>query len=784
MDQEKVALRRELGFWDALTIGAGTMIGAGIFLLAGPALSQAGPAAVLSYLLAGVVCVITAASAAELATGMPTSGGDYFFVSRSLGPALGSISGIGIWLSLTCAIAFYLFGFGEYLAALAPVPPLVGALVGGILLTILNVAGAKMSGRAQVVVVLILMVILGGFALLGLFHVDPANLTPFFPQGTGPILATTGLVFVSFLGFVKIAAVAEEIRDPARNLPRALIGSVILVTGLYILILFVVGGIFPPATIQEVRDPLTAAARLMLGTPGGWAIILAGLLATVSSANASIMAASRINLAMARDGLIPTWLSAVHRKLLTPHRAILATSFIALLLLGLDSLEDLAKLASVLQLYSYAALNLGAVALRASAPSWYRPAYRAPGFPLLPLLAAAGCVGIILVSGLLAQAVVVALVLLSLAWYFLWARVRMKIQHALPELRGRWGQLGLSAFFGPALRYAEVEGRGPGPVVRPLEPRGPRRIMVAVANPMSEAALLRIARMVAAGEEEGGSVEALHLIPVPMQTPLSEARDRLHLGEHPVYRELVEVVEREREASRGSDEAAMRETTLEVRAELVRDVFQSLAEVPGASGADLLLMGWHGGFGVGRIYDTPVQRVMANVETDFAVLKERNLGELRTILLPWGGGPHSRSGLEVGTRLARASGAALHVLQVVRPDVDPDRAKAALAREIEPVVGGSLPVALQVNRAESIADGIDEVLPQREWDLVVVGASRESRIRRVLFGSIPDRLADRAPCSVLLVRHYIPRHWTRPVNQVLKSIREGMGFTRSASGPG
>ena len=779
MEEEQVGLRRELGFWDALTIGAGTMIGAGIFLLAGPALTLAGPAAVFSYLLAGVVCVITAASAAELATGMPTSGGDYYFVSRSLGPALGSISGIGIWLSLTCAIAFYLFGFGEYLAALAPIPPLVGALMGGIVLTILNVAGAKMSGRAQVVVVLLLMLILGGFAVLGLFHVDPANLTPFFPRGTGPILATTGLVFVSFLGFVKIAAVAEEIRDPARNLPRALIGSVVLVTVLYVVILFVVGGIFPQAAIQEIRDPLTAAARLMLGTPGGWAIILAGLLATVSSANASIMAASRINLAMARDGLIPTWLSAVHRKLLTPHRAILVTSFIALLLLGLDSLEDLAKLASVLQLYSYAALNVGAVALRASGPAWYRPSYRAPGFPFLPLAAAAGCVGIILVSGLLAQAVVVGLIVVSLLWFFFWARGRMQIEHAVTALRGRWGQLGLSAFFGPALQYEEAEGQGPGPVVRPLDPDGPRRVMVAVANPKSEGALLRIGRMVAAGKDEGGSVEGVHLVSIPIQTPLSEARRRFDSESHELFQELSEVVERERKATQEGASPALRETTLEVRAELVRDVFQTLAETPTIEGADLLLMGWHGGFGVGRIYDTPVQWVMSNVESDFAVLKERELGEIRSILVPWGGGPHSRSGLEVSLRIARASQAELHVLQVVRPDVDPDRARKALAREVEPVVGDHPNVQLIVRAADSIAGGIDEVLAEEEWDLVVVGASRESKIRRVLFGSIPDRLADRAPCSVLMVRHYIPRHWTRPVTEVLKSALERMGFTRS-----
>ncbi len=170
---ENTDLRRELGFWAALTIGAGTMIGAGIFLLSGLAVSLTGPAAIFSYVAAGIICLLTAASAAELATGMPTSGGDYFFVSRSLGPAFGAISGIGIWLSLTFAIAFYLFGLGEYLHAFLPIPPLVGAIIGGIIFTTLNVVGAKESGGTQVIVVFTLFVILIVFIVAGLFFIEP-----------------------------------------------------------------------------------------------------------------------------------------------------------------------------------------------------------------------------------------------------------------------------------------------------------------------------------------------------------------------------------------------------------------------------------------------------------------------------------------------------------------------------------------------------------------------------------------------------------------------------------
>ena len=266
---------------------------------------------------------------------------------------------------------------------------------------------------------------------------DTGNLIPFFPQGAGPILPTTALIFVSFLGFVKIAAVAEEIRDPERNLPRALIGSVALVTGLYVVILLVIAGTLSQGAIAEVRDPLATAARSFFGEAGVVVIVFAGLLATLSSANASILAASRINLAMARDRLVPGWLAQIHSRLMTPHRAILFTAFLALAFLFLDSLEGLAKIASSLQLYSYAALNVGCVVLRTSQPDWYRPTFRTPGNPLLQIVASVACLVIILASGPFAQIAVVGLVIVSLVWYSAWGRSRVEIDHGLTALSVR-----------------------------------------------------------------------------------------------------------------------------------------------------------------------------------------------------------------------------------------------------------------------------------------------------------------------------------------------------------
>lgn len=783
-----------MGFWDALTIGVGTMIGAGIFLLAGVALELTGPAAILSYVAAGVVCMMTAASTAELATGMPKSGGDYYFVSRSLGPMFGAISGVGIWLSLTFAIAFYLVGMGEYivqvfesmagwaswLAPLSKVPIAVAAAVGGALLVGLNIIGAKKTGRTQFLTVIVLLGILGIFAVTGLFHIEPANFTPFFPEGTTPIFSTTALVFVSFLGFVKIAAVSEEIKDPGKNLPRTLIGSVALVTLLYVLILVVIGGMFTHTEIGNVRDPLTAAGRAMFGPLGFVAVIIAGLLATLSSANASILAASRINLAMARDRMAPGFFSKIHQKFLTPHRAILVTGALALIFITLENLALLAKIASVLQLYSYAALNIGCVILRAADPDWYKPAYRAPGYPFVQLFAAACCVGIIYYSGFLPAMAVLGLIVFSLLWYFAVARVNVDIEHSLPQLKERWSSIGLAAFFYAPKTTTTLAAEAKEPMMvakRPIEPYSSRRVVVALANPAHEKDLLNLGTWIASGDEERGVVLGMHVVSVPLQTTLEAARTQLEAQSSVKrVRRVIKEVEEESDFKAGA--------AIEPLITVAHDPFAVMLAATEEARGDMLLMGWEGGFNVGRIYESPVQGIISDAVSDMGILKNRGLGKLENILLPWGGGVHARLGLEVAARIARATGAKIHLLRVVKPQVDVEveekRVVEAAMEIVEQVVEGSnVEVVYHVQRAKRVVKGVLNQVEVQPYDLVIIGASREWNMRNVLFGAIPDVVADQVPCSVLMVRRYLPEHWSFKATEGIKRIREKAGFTTS-----
>lgn len=774
-------LRRELGFWDALTIGAGTMIGAGIFLLAGVALELTGPAAIFSYLVAGIICIITASSAAELATGMPTSGGDYFFVSRSLGPAFGAISGVGIWLSLTFAISFYLFGLGEYLSQFLPLTPFWGAILGGVLLIALNVIGAKESGRTQVVVVLTLLAILVGFSFAGFFNIETANLNPFFPMGVEPIYTTTALVFVSFLGFVKIAAVAEEIKNPSKNLPRALIGSVALVSVLYVVILLVIAGMFTQETIRDVKDPLTTAARQMLGGAGGIAIIFAGLLATLSSANASIMASSRINLAMARDRMVPNWLSEIHKKLLTPYRAILLTGILALVFLLIESLEDLAKIASVLQLYSYAALNIGCVVLRAADPDWYKPTYRTPGNPFGQILAALGCLGVIIYSGPFAQIAVVVLIIVSLAWYLIWGRNKVSIDHALPQFKQRWQEYRWKLFRLPTEKVEVEEVETWIPAKRPLNITNPRHLVTALANPEHETDLLRMAQFISAGDDEPGIVEGMHFIHVPYQTPISTIREKLEQRPS-IQRKIDGILSQSSEAAehiKNGFNKILQKTDFRSITDAAHDVFGAMISETQERGADMLLMGWQGGFSVGRIYNSPVQRIIKNLKADLGILKNRGLDNISSILVPWGGGLHAWLGLELAVRIARVHDAELKILRLVKEGTNIEDEQESLLETIAPLVNDFDRLRIDIRHADDVTGGIMMDFEENSHDLVIIGASREFGIRNVLIGTIPDIIADRAPCSVLMVRRYVSESWKVKASEGFKRIKENLGFSSS-----
>lgn len=387
--KEHVAhLGRNLGFIEALTIGVGSMIGAGIFVLSGSAAQSAGPAAAVSFALAGGSVLLTALCFAELATAMPQAGGPYIFVKKAFGEAWGFLVGWSLWVGLALATAFYATGFAQYLFFLIPkASPGWSGIGVALVLLATNMAGSAGTGRLQNAVVMLLIAILGYYLLKSWDQIDPALHEPFFPYGWSPVLDTASIVFVSFLGFELVATAAEEMKNPRRDLPLATVISVVSVVCLYVVIIYAATGTISHFDLGESATPLADAARITMGPWGAILIIIAGLLATVSSANTSIMASSRVGWAMARDGLLPRIIGAVHPKWHSPHAAVLATGLVVFLALLPQDVRKLAGAAGFLHLYPFVVINLAVLNLRKR--SSYRPTFRVPGGAFIPISAAA-----------------------------------------------------------------------------------------------------------------------------------------------------------------------------------------------------------------------------------------------------------------------------------------------------------------------------------------------------------------------------------------------------------
>ncbi|NHN58646.1 MULTISPECIES: APC family permease [Halorussus] len=431
-----VELERTIGLGGGVAIGVGTMIGAGIFVFPGIAAGEAGPAAALSFAIGAVIALLVALPTSELATAMPRSGGGYYFVSRAMGTAFGAVVGLSIWLGLVFASAFYLVGFGQYaVAALAelgvsvggvgPVTPL--ALLFGVLLTAVSLTGTENAAKLQNAVVGLLIVVLVGFLTYGVFDalgVFGRETAPerFLPYGAFPVVTTAALVFTSYLGFAQVATVAGEIKDPSRNLPLAMVASVLAVGTLYVVTIFVATSALSSGRLAELGETaIVAVARDLLGPTGAVAILVAGLLATLSSANASILSSSRALYALSRDALVPRRVSEVNLRWGTPHVALVMAGGPVLLLVAIGRVEVLAEVASFLHLVMYGLTCVALVRLRRSDPGWYDPSFTVPGYPAVPVLGAVASFGLVAFMQPLSQVVGVSIMVGAAVWYRVYA---------------------------------------------------------------------------------------------------------------------------------------------------------------------------------------------------------------------------------------------------------------------------------------------------------------------------------------------------------------------------
>ncbi|MGM0545489.1 MAG: amino acid permease [Bacteroidota bacterium] len=449
MKHEK--LKKQLGLFDVYAISTGAMFSSGFFLLPGIASAYSGPSVIIAYLIGGILVLPAMLSVAELSTALPRAGGPYYFLDRSLGPMVGTVGGLGTWMALIFKSAFALVGMGAYLGLFFDVQIKPIAVTLTLLFMVMNIIGVKKTTKLQNAFVVILIGILILFVVEGLFElfgigmqqVAETQLTPFLPFGYEGLLATVGLVFVSYAGLTQIASVAEEVKNPDRNIPLGMILSLLTATVIYVLGVFVMVGVLDPDTLRNDLTPVATAAveffDLFPDPVGLILIVIAAIAAFASTGNAGIMSAARYPLAMARDNLIWKKMSQVGR-FKTPSLSILITAGIMITFILVMNVEDIAKLASAFMLMIFGLLNLAVIVMRESKIEEYDPGFHAPLYPWLQIAGMLISTLLIIEMGILAIAFTGLMTVACVGWYFYYAYARVQRQGAIYHVHARLGE--------------------------------------------------------------------------------------------------------------------------------------------------------------------------------------------------------------------------------------------------------------------------------------------------------------------------------------------------------
>jgi basic amino acid/polyamine antiporter, APA family len=434
-DEPEHRLRRHLSGLDLTVFGVGVIIGTGIFVLTGVvAKTTAGPAVAISFVIAGVVCGLAAVCYAEFASTVPVAGSAYTFSYATLGELVAWIIGWDLVLELALGAATVSVGWSGYLNQLLgdlgiPLPDSIAgdtatvnvpAIVIALVMTGVLILGIKLSSQVTSVIVAIKVAIVLLVIGVGIFYVQADNYTPFVPPaepteagsgltapliqtlfgfapstfGIGGIFAGAAIVFFAFIGFDIVATAAEETKNPKKDLPRGIIGSLAICTVLYVAVSLVVVGM-QHYTELSTAAPLADAFR-SVGLPFFSGVISVGALAGLTSVVMILMLGqSRVLFAMSRDRLLPRGLAAVHPRYGTPYKITLITGAVVALLAGFVPLDTLAELVNIGTLFAFVLVSLAVIILRRTRPDLPR-SFRVPWVPFLPILSALACLYLML----------------------------------------------------------------------------------------------------------------------------------------------------------------------------------------------------------------------------------------------------------------------------------------------------------------------------------------------------------------------------------------------------
>ena len=429
-EESEHRLRKNLSALDLVVFGVGVTIGTGIFVLTGEqAAINAGPAIVLSYLVGGIVCALAGLCYAEFASTVPVAGSAYTFGYATLGELVAWIIGWDLALELALGAAVVARGWSAYFQNLLDLPTGIAgdkahvdlaAILIVVALGVVGLVGVKFSSRVTGVLVAIKVAVVLFVVAAGLFFIKASNYRPFVPPsapasgerggaqpliqwllgftpshfGISGIVAAASIVFFAYIGFDVVATTAEETRNPQRDVPRGILGSLAVVTVLYMAVCLVVTGMRKYPELNSAA-PLADAFRGVGATWAARLISLGGICGITTVILVLMLGQARVFFAMSRDGLLPPVFARVHPRFGTPYVMMVITTVIVAGLTGFIPLSTLSELVSIGTLFAFVIVSAGVIVLRRTRPDLRRP-FRVPGVPVVPVLAVLACLYLML----------------------------------------------------------------------------------------------------------------------------------------------------------------------------------------------------------------------------------------------------------------------------------------------------------------------------------------------------------------------------------------------------
>ena len=716
------SLERRLGPTSVTIISISSMIGSGIFVLPGIGIAATGPSLFIAFALSALVILPAAMGKAELATAMPTSGGTYVYIERTFGPLCGTVAGFGLFLSILLKASFALVGLGAYFVMISSFPFYPTILAFLTIIVALNILGV---GKVSSFLGFFLGLTILGLLVLIAFSVPHWNLSymqPLMPQGHQGLANATALVFVSFAGVTKVAAIAGEVKTPEKNLPLGILLSLFIVTLIYCGVAFTLSVVFSPQEMaNEIRPIYILAERV---GPKYFALLIAiiAVITMVNTSNSGVLAASRFPFAMGKDRLLPSFLGRLNRKFLTPIASILFSGALIAFMLLTMNVAKMAKLASAFMILIYLVENICVLVLRETRPQWYNPSYKAPWYPFLQLLGIASTLALLYFMGHLAVVAILSIAIPGVIFYFTYSINRTS----------RRGVVGIRS-----KRTDFIEERPRFQLDDLYQIKRRAQVVVGLFGKERSADML-VEMGVALAEH--GHVEVASLIEIPEQTTPKD------IVEEPKQIQSL----RRRVGALAKD----RNKEIHLDSVVTHDLAKAIYQIGQCVHCHWLLIEWRGkARGALTIHD-PVGWLKSHLHCHLATYKDAGIRYIKNLLVLLNGDRNDNIVLETAKHLATVYRANITLVRWVPKkmskqdqewnlkgmehviDTVYSHSSARSQLKIRPLLGEDL-----------VQSVVDETIG---YDLLILGGQNHSLFNS-FFGAMDDRIIEKAACSVMAV---------------------------------